>query len=942
MATEVGTAYVSLQADTRDVEKNVKQALDKSVQQADKAGKDMGNKLSKGVAGGMDKTGAKAGDAFTKGFGPKVTGGGKNAMAGLGQLMMGSAEGIGSNVGGGIMGSLVGALNQGASKAIGALEGIGTRGAAGMSTSLVAAGTIAAGGVALVTAAAVVAGKALYDIGESWDGISDGIIFKTGKVGAELGKITDSIKKVGMNSFAPIEDIGGVATALVKGLNLSGGALEEMTNKIANYNSMASENGVEPLNITEFMKAMKRFKMEGDVPAMSATLDQLFDVSRNTTIPLNSLISTMKNIGTQARDFKLPAATVIQMLAEFDNAGMDASTAMIGFRTAMNKLATEADPAGALRNQITTIQELANKSDDASQAKAREMTQTLFGNKAWQTYFDLIRDGKIDVDNLTAVTTNSTDSINKAREQTADFSQEWEKFKNFLKVDLEPVATFVFGAINTQLTYLVNNIRDGIGAIKSFIDTFRNKWAEAKQALTDDGGLFGPNSAIGRLWRGVTGGGWEDAAPGGWDGTAGGGGANRSAAGLQPQTADLQEQIAKAFPAIKDIGGFRANDPYPDHPSGKALDVMIPPEMVGTTQGNLLGTAIAKYALQNGAQYVMWQQKRFNADGSSSGMENRGSPTQNHMDHVHILTRDKGGPLPPGVSVVHNGTGKDELVLTAEQQQMLADQGIDVQALMSGGKQPLEDQEGWDWRTMGNRQGGPGVDPNYGAHGTLDGAAPGPTMDYTSGRTEGFTPTAAANSGVAGTSSFAALINMGAEAANGAIDMAAGAASMGANAFAPGSGMAVDMGAAIAKRGVSYGFQMAGIGVDALIEQIFPFGAPRWAGYDYTNFQPTRPGAAAVTTGEKADAAAAGLPGQDPGGMVNPETAPGQGQPITDQPRPDAAIAPASNMEVTNLQPASSPPLVQIGSITGHTAGEVAGQIESRQRLAMMQYAGRP
>jgi hypothetical protein len=135
---------------------------------------------------------------------------------------------------------------------------------------------------------------------------------------------------------------------------------------------------------------------------------------------------------------------------------------------------------------------------------------------------------------------------------------------------------------------------------------------------------------------------------------------------------------------------------------------------------------------------------------------------------------------------------------------------------------------------------------------------------------------------------------------------------------------------------------MAGIGVDALIEQIFPFGAPRWMGYDYTNFMPTQPGAAAVTTGEKADAAAAGIPGQDPGGMVNPETAPGQTQPITDQPRPDPMIAPASNMEVTNLQPASSPPLVQIGSITGHTANDVAGAIESKQRLAMMQYAGRP
>ena len=31
---------------------------------------------------------------------------------------------------------------------------------------------------------------------------------------------------------------------------------------------------------------------------------------------------------------------------------------------------------------------------------------------------------------------------------------------------------------------------------------------------------------------------------------------------------------------------------------------------------------------------------------------------------------------------------------------------------------------------------------------------------------------------------------------------------------------------------------MAGIGADALIAQLFPFGAPRWLGYDYTQFLP--------------------------------------------------------------------------------------------------------
>lgn len=265
MATEVGTAYVSLQADTRDVEKGIKSALDNSVKQADKAGKDISTKLSKNVTGGMDKAGKDSGKAFDKGFTPAVKGSGKSALSGLSQVMMGGAEGIGSNVGGGIMGSLVGTLNAGASKAVAALDGIAVKGGGAMSSKLAVAGAAAAAGVAAITAAAVVAGQQLYKLGSEWDGIADGIVFKTGKVGEELDKITGSIKKVGLQSFAPLGDVSDVATGLVKGLGLSGEGLEKLTAQIANYNSMAKDAGVEPLNLTQFMKAMKRFKMDGDV-----------------------------------------------------------------------------------------------------------------------------------------------------------------------------------------------------------------------------------------------------------------------------------------------------------------------------------------------------------------------------------------------------------------------------------------------------------------------------------------------------------------------------------------------------------------------------------------------------------------------------------------------------------------------------------------------------
>ena len=53
------------------------------------------------------------------------------------------------------------------------------------------------------------------------------------------------------------------------------------------------------------------------------------------------------------------------------------------------------------------------------------------------------------------------------------------------------------------------------------------------------------------------------------------------------------------------------------------------------------GDAVAQYVIDNAArfnvQYVIWQQRIYNIGGSGwTAMEDRGSATANHMDHVHV------------------------------------------------------------------------------------------------------------------------------------------------------------------------------------------------------------------------------------------------------------------------------------------------------------------
>ena len=108
---------------------------------------------------------------------------------------------------------------------------------------------------------------------------------------------------------------------------------------------------------------------------------------------------------------------------------------------------------------------------------------------------------------------------------------------------------------------------------------------------------------------------------------------------LQKYTRRLSRAISAAFPEISDIGGYRA-DSMKWHPSGLAIDVMIP--QWDTPGGKALGDRVVAFvqshAHELGLDHAIWRQTQHNADGSSSGMSDRGSANANHFNHVHIAS----------------------------------------------------------------------------------------------------------------------------------------------------------------------------------------------------------------------------------------------------------------------------------------------------------------
>jgi hypothetical protein len=103
--------------------------------------------------------------------------------------------------------------------------------------------------------------------------------------------------------------------------------------------------------------------------------------------------------------------------------------------------------------------------------------------------------------------------------------------------------------------------------------------------------------------------------------------------GLTPDAIRVHRAVCHRYPQVKTYLGLRDSSGY--HGQGRALDIMISDSTVGWD--------IAKWVRANasslGVMEVIYQQQIWTVQRSSEGwrgMEDRGSPTANHMDHVHV------------------------------------------------------------------------------------------------------------------------------------------------------------------------------------------------------------------------------------------------------------------------------------------------------------------
>jgi murein DD-endopeptidase MepM/ murein hydrolase activator NlpD len=327
---------------------------------------------------------------------------------------------------------------------------------------------------AALAAGAVVAAKALYEIGGAFDDMSDTIRVGTGATGKALDALNASAKKVGTQVPADFKDVGTAIADVNTRLGHTGKPLEDIS---AQFLELSRITGTDvSANIENVSRVFGDWGVEAD--KQSETLDYLFKVSQSTGIGIDSLSQKVVQFGAPMRQFGFSFEESAALMGKWEKEGVNTETIMSGLRAGLGKLAKAGeDPAKAFAKVTQQIQ------NAGSTGKATGIAIETFGQRAGPDLAAAVREGRFSLDDLMGTLDASSETIMGAGKDTMDFAEQWVMFKNKAMLTLEPVAVRVFGIISDAMEWINTN---GIPTMKNF-----GKWVgENEKPIKIVGGVL--------------------------------------------------------------------------------------------------------------------------------------------------------------------------------------------------------------------------------------------------------------------------------------------------------------------------------------------------------------------------------------------------------------------------------------------------------------------
>ena len=354
-------------------------------------------------------------------------------------------------------------------------ENMGKSMSSGLSSSMASVGKTIAGVTAGVVGGVAAVGTVLMESFKEVDAGLDTIRTKTGASGQELEGMRTNMENLATSIPTSFEEAGSAIGEVNTRFKLTGKDLEDLSGqfiKFAKLNKTDVSTSVDNVS-----KVIAAFGM--DASEAGSVLDALNKVGQDTGVDMNTLTTTLSQNAAQLTEMGLSAYDAAGFLGSCDTAGMEISTTMMGLKTAMKNATAEGKPLDAFLADFTqTMNSNASESDKLSAA------YETFGTRAGGAIYNAVKNGKINLEDLTNSLGDFEGSVDSTFEAVTDPTDEFGEVLNRLKIVGADLAEAAMPALQGALEGLAGAIEFVVDALTP-AETALTRFIDDTQASID-------------------------------------------------------------------------------------------------------------------------------------------------------------------------------------------------------------------------------------------------------------------------------------------------------------------------------------------------------------------------------------------------------------------------------------------------------------------------
>ena len=319
----------------------------------------------------------------------------------------------------------------------------------------------------------------------------DTIIKKTGATGDVLDGLQASMRNV-MGNLPTDAATAGIAIGEVNTrFGATGDVLEQLS---ADFIRFAEINETDVNSSIDDVDAIMR-KYNIDASETGSVLGLLTKAGQDTGISMDTLENALNTNGATLKEMGLDLTGSVNLLAQFEANGVDATTAIAGLKKAQQNATADGRTLGDALGE--TVEKIKNSADET---EALQIATELFGRKGAAEMTQAIREGRVSVDDLSSSLGDYADTVQSTFEATLDPPDQAKVALNNLKI-----AGAELGA--TIMDTLAPILADLVEKVKAFAAWFTNLDDGQKQMIVTIGAVvaaLGPALiAVGKVISGV-------------------------------------------------------------------------------------------------------------------------------------------------------------------------------------------------------------------------------------------------------------------------------------------------------------------------------------------------------------------------------------------------------------------------------------------------------